>query len=682
MLPQRNLALAIAFSLGLVSHTFAVDDVPLKISQLIVTPSQYSVADNQYASAVSLSSQQLEELPQIGDDLYRSIARLPGLATDDFTAKFSVRGTPFSEIKSLLDGVELNEPFHLKDIDGALSIVDPQIISSLQFSTGGFGVDFGGKLSGVLDMQTKSSTQTLDRLSLSLTGFGVVTAHCFNSGRSSILVSARRGYPDVAMHLANRYQEVTPRYYDLFTKYLFLINPKNSISLEFLHGSDTLGYTHPNDPNLKSAYSNDYLWSRWNSKISDTLDMDTVLSVDRIRNSRTGAGFLDGYPFKLSDDRRIDELKLKQKWHVSVNESVILDFGFNAQKDSANYSYTLSRQQNQVINGKVTAALIQQRTLLKPKGDQVGEFAKVRFNPLKDLFAEIGVRGDHANLSRGSEVNPRIAVSYNFLGGVFRTSWGLYSQVQELNELAIAEGEVQFKRQQRAEHRILSYEHKLGLSAEIRVEVYDKIESHIKPYWENVNNGYQLFPEVQSDYLYISPTRAEAKGVEILISNKLSKTLTWNFNYSLAKSNETINGVLTPRARDQRNTIYTDFTYSFNHSWQLSADWQYHTGWPTTNVLYSYVPLTNGQQYLSARNGAIYGLNLPSYHRLDLRLTHRLVTAHGTLRMYLDIFNAYNHYNLIGFDHTVTSVGGVLTNTLKPRDQLPLLPSAGLVYDF
>ena len=155
-----------------------------------------------------------------------------------------------------------------------------------------------------------------------------------------------------------------------------------------------------------------------------------------------------------------------------------------------------------------------------------------------------------------------------------------------------------------------------------------------------------------------------------------------HFNYSLAKSNETINVVLTPRARDQRNTIYTDFTYSFNHSWQLSADWQYHTGWPTTNVLYSYVPLTNGQQYLSARNGAIYGLNLPSYHRLDLRLTHRLVTAHGTLRMYLDIFNAYNHYNLIGYDHTVTSVGGILTNTLKPRDQLPLLPSAGLVYDF
>ena len=150
----------------------------------------------------------------------------------------------------------------------------------------------------------------------------------------------------------------------------------------------------------------------------------------------------------------------------------------------------------------------------------------------------------------------------------------------------------------------------------------------------------------------------------------------------MAQSNQTINGNVIPRQRDQRNTISTDLTYSFNPQWQLSADWQYHTGWPTTNVVYAFVPLTNGQQYLSAQNGPLYNLRLPAYHRLDFRLTHRIATSYGTWRMYLDIFNAYNHYNLIGYDHTVTTSSGVIVNTLKPRDQLPLLPSAGLVCDF
>src|SRR4051812_3395911 len=130
---------------------------PVKLAEVVVTPSRFGVADERIGVAATLTSAELETLPQIGDDLYRSIARLPGLAADDFTAAFWVRGAPNGETLARLDGVELIEPFHLKDVEGALSIVDPATIRRLDLVTGGFTTDYGDRLAGVLNLETKSA---------------------------------------------------------------------------------------------------------------------------------------------------------------------------------------------------------------------------------------------------------------------------------------------------------------------------------------------------------------------------------------------------------------------------------------------------------------------------------------------------------------------------------------------
>src|SRR5687767_4172098 len=123
-------------------HAQTVTEIPVKLAEFVVTPSRYGVSEERTTAGATLTSAEIEALPQLGDDLYRSIARLPGLAADDFTAQFWVRGAPHGELLARLDGVELVEPFHLKDVDGALSIVDPQTISRLELITGGFTVDF------------------------------------------------------------------------------------------------------------------------------------------------------------------------------------------------------------------------------------------------------------------------------------------------------------------------------------------------------------------------------------------------------------------------------------------------------------------------------------------------------------------------------------------------------------
>jgi TonB-dependent Receptor Plug Domain len=238
-------------------------EVPLKLADFVVTPSQFGVADRRGASAASLTSAELESLPQLGDDLFRSIARLPGLAANDFTASFWVRGAPNTQLLARLDGVTLVEPFHLKDVDGALSLIDPRTVSRLDLVTGGFAADFGDRQAAVLTIDTRAPARRRTGLELSLTGVGAHTEGNFADKRGRYLVSARRGYPDLALKLVHTDEDISPRYYDVTAKLEFDPAPGNTISVHALHAGDTLRYHRKNNPDLASDYDSDYLWTRW-----------------------------------------------------------------------------------------------------------------------------------------------------------------------------------------------------------------------------------------------------------------------------------------------------------------------------------------------------------------------------------------------------------------------------------
>jgi hypothetical protein len=182
----------------------ATDPGPvIALSKVVVTPSRFGIAQERVATNATLTNSELEALPQLGEDLYHTITRLPGLAADDFSAKFWVRGAPNSQILARLDGVDLIEPFHLKDFEGALSIVDLRTIGSIDMVTGGFTTDFGDRLAGVLTMETQETTNSQPRttLGLSVTNVRATNQGEFADGDGEWMVAARRGYLDLAAKL-------------------------------------------------------------------------------------------------------------------------------------------------------------------------------------------------------------------------------------------------------------------------------------------------------------------------------------------------------------------------------------------------------------------------------------------------------------------------------------------------
>jgi hypothetical protein len=88
-------------------------DIPRLVTLLetvTVTPGAFSFMDTGSGTRQTMSREDIESVPQLGEDIFRAVNRLPGLSSGDYSAHFSIRGGRHDETLIQLDGLELCEP--------------------------------------------------------------------------------------------------------------------------------------------------------------------------------------------------------------------------------------------------------------------------------------------------------------------------------------------------------------------------------------------------------------------------------------------------------------------------------------------------------------------------------------------------------------------------------------------
>ncbi len=142
----------------------------------------------------TFGSKQLEFVPSAsGNAVETLIMTAMGVQTaNEFSSQYNVRGGNFDENLVYIDGIKVYRPImiHSAQQEG-LSIVNSDMVRNIRFSAGGFGAQFGDKMSSVLDIDYKRPKSFAMKLGLGMTGANVFYQNYFSRTKTSLMFGLR-----------------------------------------------------------------------------------------------------------------------------------------------------------------------------------------------------------------------------------------------------------------------------------------------------------------------------------------------------------------------------------------------------------------------------------------------------------------------------------------------------------
>ena len=684
---------AVTIAAGEPKLDIAMIPIAIPLAAVIVTPGYFGMMQTQVTSSQALTRPQIETVPQIGEDVYRAIGRLPGVATTDFSAKFAVRGEPGDELLVTLDGLPLVEPFHLKDMGDALSIVDLASLGGAELMTGGASAEYGDQLAGVFQLHTLYPRVDRARTSVgvSLTNFRGMTQGGFASGKGGWLVSGRRGFLDLAFKIANLADSIYPRYNDVFGKVTYALPHNGGIALHALHATDVLRYQDAREPRLNSKYFSDYVWATVTAQPAARVHHESVLWLGSLDWQRVGDGADLNREFPsvhVVDTRGLHTLGIKQDWSVEMGERALFKFGGDLRRERASYNY-LRRIQRQVVQDHAFVTLLDSAKIdLAPTNDVVEAYVAERLRPVDALTLEAGVRYDRADATNDAVLGPRINAAWEATSrSTLRFSWGDYSQRQSIFALQVQDGVQTFSAAERAKQVVVGWDQMVGRGLVGRVEAYSRRLSNMRPRYANATTAIAVFPEIAYDRVYLAPSDGRSQGVELSLSRPSGSRVDWSASYVISSATEMLRGTRVPRANDQPHAVHLDWsTHPTSNKWRLTVSAMWHSGWPYTpdSVRIDTVGTTASTQYAHATwsAGTLHSGRLPAYQRIDARWTRFFDTRTGRVSLFVDIYNVLNTMNVRDI-YTNVNINQLSVRYIdRSREQLPRIPSFGINWEF
>ena len=164
-----------------------------------------------------IDSTYIHSIPSLAEpDLFRSLMIVPGIVrSSDFTTQFFVRGGSPDQNLILIDNAQIYNPQH---IGGFVSSFDVDIVKNAELKTGGYSSRYGGKLSSVLQINTKEGIS--EKLKIK-GGIGLLSSKLSASksfSKGSWIASVRRTYIELITRLVPKIPAIPYNFTDVFGK--------------------------------------------------------------------------------------------------------------------------------------------------------------------------------------------------------------------------------------------------------------------------------------------------------------------------------------------------------------------------------------------------------------------------------------------------------------------------------
>ncbi|AFH48044.1 TonB-dependent receptor plug [Ignavibacterium album JCM 16511] len=661
---------------------FELSPQAIEIENVVVTADYFGKNILEPTSVRNFSYEELRRSPGGFEDVIRALSVLPGVAQADAGRNdLIVRGGAPSENLYLVDGIEVPNINHFGTqgaTGGPLSYINLDFVKETSFSTGGFPVLYGDKLSSVLKINLRNGRT--DRIggkaTISASQFGLNAEGPLFNDKSSFIFSARRSYLDFIFKSAGF--SFVPEYYDVLTKADYKLDNINSFSFLFVSAFDNVNFFNDDED---KRYDNSRILG------SDQIQYFTGFSYQRLfsngfMNLSIGRNYTD-YDTQQSDSLLNPIFKNKSKEEENnLRLDVVHKFSSVTEMNFGATARLIEFDADILFPTFVTSFGDSLPITLLNKSENFfkgASYLNFNFLLMSRITTNLGARVDYFNAIKNKlYFSPRFSVSYMLTPITnLNFSTGIYYQAPSYIWLIADEKNRELKNV-KVNQYVLGFDHKLNEDALLKVEGFYKDYSNyptslVRPYLVLANTGagfsgsddnfssFGLEPLVSSGY-------GKSRGVELSVQKKLSNTPYYGIlSLTYSKTDFTsLDGIERDGTYDQNWIFNISGGYKIDKYWEVSTKFRFASGRPYTPFQF------DGSQLVYDYNSR----RLKSAHSLDIRVDKRWFFSGWTLITYVDIQNIYNRKN----------PGGIRWDRREQRvdetSAIGILPSIGISAEF
>ena len=621
-----------------------------------------------------------------GNSVEELVQQQAGVSShNEMSSQYNVRGGSFDENAVYINNVEVYRPFLVRSgQQEGLSIINPDMVGSVAFSTGGFEAKYGDKMSSVLDITYRQPQKTEASASVSLLGASAYVG--IGGKRFSMSHGLRYKTNKYLLGSLDTEGEYKPDYLDYQT--FISYRPDSLWSVDFIGNISDNHYTFQPfnretsfgtltdvksfkvyfDGQEKDLFrtlfgalnitrrfgkntSVSLLASAFYTKEQETYDIQGQYWLDDVSNNTNigvgtymehGRNFLTGHVENLKLIARHKTKRHDMEASLAIKfEKVKENSTEYEMRDSSGYSIPHTADRLDLISSLRSQNEIDSRRI---EGYLMDTYRFATDGEKQSFFTlNYGLRFSNWSFNGETTVSPRasLAIVPGFNHDVtFRLATGIYYQTpfyKELRDTSTVNGRTVVTlnekiKSQQSIHFVAAFDYRfkmLSRQFKFTTEAYYKRFHNLIPY--NINN-------VKVTYYGENLCDGYAAGMDFkLYGEFVPGTDSW-LTFSLMKTRQTLYGVSLPLPTDQRYSLNLHFTDYFpgTERWRMTLRLAYADGLP-------FGPPHSGIERMQFR--------APAYKRADIGLSYLLARGKENGSWYRNLWLAADCLNLFGISN-------------------------------
>lgn len=684
-----------------------------KLSVVNSNIGEVKVSDHQQRTSnlVKINPKTVGLIPNTSGGIEAVLKTLPGVsANNEFTTQYSVRGGNYDENLVYVNDIEVYRPVLIRSgQQEGLSFVNTDLVSSIEFSAGGFDAKYGDKMSSVLDIKYLKPSENGGGFSASLLGGSVFLKSCSDNHRFTQITGVRYKTMSYLLNSLDTKGDYKPSFADAQSYMTFDITDKFELAFlgniannsYFFKPSDrytsfgtvnnALGFRVYFDGQEKDlfttyfgAFSANYkpksnlnlkfIASAFNTTESETYDiqgqyylneLDKEMGSDNLGDSLMNIGvgtflnharnYLNAQVFNVYHKGQYLKNNHNVLWGLKLQHEIISDnYDEWEMLDSAGYSLPYSDTAVNFVNTYLSKNVIQ--------SERITSFIQDNYTLDFDssfIVLTAGFRTNYWTFSNQFLVSPRISISYqpnwNEHDIVFKFATGFYYQPPFQKEFRDLNGNINYNiKAQKSIHYVLSSDYKLkiwGRPFKYTNELYYKKLSSLIPY--EIDN-------VRIRYYGENISHGYAAGIDMKLYGEFVSGIDSWMSLSLMQTKEDFendfyydvdSNIVYPGYISRPSNQLVNFGLFFQDYLPKNPSFKMQL-----NLLFgSRLPV-----WPPGKDKYKYNFHIPEYRRVDIGFSKILKTENDTLsaknpfRYFKSIIITAEIFNLLGTKNTVS----------------------------